>query len=47
MSKWARELSPKDLNYGDGWCRDMDRCYREGGGETELVEFLKHIQKEA
>ena len=31
MSKWVRELSPKDLNYGEGWCRDMDRCYREGG----------------
>lgn len=30
MSKWIRELSPKDKAFGDGWCRDMDRCYREG-----------------
>lgn len=30
MSKWIRELSPKDTGYGDGWCNEMDRCYREG-----------------
>lgn len=28
MSKWKRELSPKDMGYGDGWCGDLDRCYR-------------------
>ena len=30
MGKWIRELSPKDKKYGFGWCRDLDRCYREG-----------------
>lgn len=28
MSKWIRELLPKDKKYGDGWCGDSDRCYR-------------------
>lgn len=28
MSKWIRELSPKDRKYGDGWCGELDRCYR-------------------
>lgn len=40
MSKWVRELSPKDLNYGEGWCRDMDRCYHEGG---KLVVLSRQI----
>ncbi|WP_313578592.1 DUF7694 domain-containing protein [Lacrimispora sp.] len=30
MSKWIRELSPKEKSYGSGWCFDLDRCYREG-----------------
>lgn len=30
MSKWIRELSPKDKGYGDGWCGDLDRCFRLG-----------------
>lgn len=30
MSNWKRELSPKDRGYGDGWCRELDRCWRQG-----------------
>lgn len=30
MGKWIREPSPADQKYGSGWCREMDRCYRQG-----------------
>ena len=40
MSEWVRVPSPKDKNYGDGWCREMDRCYCEG---RELVVLSRKI----
>lgn len=30
MSKWVRELAPKDKGYGHGWCGDLDRVWRQG-----------------
>jgi len=50
MSKWVRELSPKDKGYGGGWCGELDRCYRQNRKyvamsrliETEIGE-VEHI----
>lgn len=30
MSIWTRVPSPKECNYGSGWCRDLDKCWRQG-----------------
>jgi hypothetical protein len=30
MSKWNRVSSPKDKNYGSGWCGELDRCWVQG-----------------
>ncbi|MDD2979557.1 MAG: hypothetical protein PHN80_06240 [Hespellia sp.] len=40
MGNWKRELSPKDLAYGDGWCGDMDRCFRQGGKYVVLSRMI-------
>ncbi len=29
MGDWVREQSPADKKYGYGWCRELDRCYRQ------------------
>lgn len=41
MSKWIREPSPKDKQYGDGWCGDLDRCYRQGRKLIVLSRLIK------
>ena len=41
MSKWVREMSPKDKKYGIGWCADLDRCYREGRKLLVMSRLIK------
>jgi len=41
MSKWIRELSPKDKKYGDGWCGDLDRCYRLDRKYIVMTRLIK------
>ena len=43
MSKWIRELSPKDKKYGDGWCGDLDRCYRLDRKYIVMTRLIKQI----
>lgn len=43
MSQWIRELSPADREYGDGWCRQLDRCFRK---ERKYVVMTRQIETE-
>lgn len=40
MGNWKRELSPRDLSYGTGWCADMDRCFKQGGKYVVLSRVI-------
>lgn len=41
MSKWIRELSPADKNYGSGWCKQMDRCWRQDRKYVVMSRLIK------
>lgn len=40
MSKWTRELSPRDVGYGTGWCNDLDRSYKSGGKYIVMTRLI-------
>lgn len=41
MSKWIREPSPADKGYGDGWCAQLDRCWRKGNKYVAMARNVK------
>ena len=50
MSKWIRELSPRDKNLGSGWYGDIDRVYRKDrkyAVQTRLIQtkigIVEHV----
>lgn len=39
---WQRHASPKDLKYGDGWVRELDRVYKRNDGQ--FVCMMRDLQ---
>lgn len=41
MGKWVREKSPRDANYGTGWCLELDRSYRQDRRYLVMTRLIK------
>lgn len=42
MEKWVRRQSPKQVGYGSGWVREMDRTYTDG----EYAVLIRTVETE-
>lgn len=44
LSGWTQHPAPKETGYGDGWTRELDRCYRSPRGK--FVVMTREIETE-
>lgn len=40
LDTWRKVPSPKDKNYGSGWCRELDRAYVK---DNKYVAMMRNI----